>query len=604
MLDNENTSLSRISRDGKKNIVKSGDKYVVLSTEDNSIINTDTSLTPLVASGSWRRVTKDERENYVSFVPKSARKDFDPVISDQEAEQILEEETAEDNEEADSIPDVEVGEEDAELSENPEVYDFNENFDFFATPYDADQTNEYVTGVYALDPDTQELFWWEDGEFQHVNENDIDPYLPEHWILVDNETAQFIADWQDHRTDEEPCCSVFGNDPDEHGLFESSESEIDWEFIDDLSAVVADASGYSPVERSRNATKQRRGPGGRFARTPGKTDNSEPANSDTRAPEIKKTYLPAKRDIVLLPNPLNFIVDFIDGASPSSGPAIGGGVAVTAAGPADGPLPEIGKDAQEMTREDTAPSPDAVYFAIVHKDDNKAVQDLIAVTKSEKGSPQAWKRINGDWAIAPEVLADLQSVTPPPVVELDEETAQLVLTGIDEYESNKKPEEGAEEQQPIQASSFQEAVRKGYSLYDGTFLIKNQNDLFTAVRLAPENASLELKQHIVKRARALNRMDVVPSDWRTVSLVSETPLFNTYGEVITAAGGKRGGNAETLRQYWSSGKGAAKIGWGTEGDLTRCHRKLSKYMPGRSWGYCQNLHMRKYGKSNYKKDNG
>lgn len=62
--------------------------------------------------------------------------------------------------------------------------------------------------------------------------------------------------------------------------------------------------------------------------------------------------------------------------------------------------------------------------------------------------------------------------------------------------------------------------------------------------------------------------------------------------IITAAGGldRNRGNAEQLREYWTHGKGAAKIRWGTPGDWTRCVRNLSKYMGVRSKGYCQLRH--------------
>ena len=54
------------------------------------------------------------------------------------------------------------------------------------------------------------------------------------------------------------------------------------------------------------------------------------------------------------------------------------------------------------------------------------------------------------------------------------------------------------------------------------------------------------------------------------------------------------GNAETLRQYWLYGQGAAKIRWGTDGDWTRCVRHLSKYMTDAE-GYCSTLHHRALG---------
>ena len=63
-------------------------------------------------------------------------------------------------------------------------------------------------------------------------------------------------------------------------------------------------------------------------------------------------------------------------------------------------------------------------------------------------------------------------------------------------------------------------------------------------------------------------------------------------EPLLAAGGfdRNRGNAEELRQYWTRGKGALKIRWGTPGDWTRCVRHLSKYMGPRAKGYCQLRH--------------
>lgn len=55
------------------------------------------------------------------------------------------------------------------------------------------------------------------------------------------------------------------------------------------------------------------------------------------------------------------------------------------------------------------------------------------------------------------------------------------------------------------------------------------------------------------------------------------------------------GNAETLREYWTTGKGGLKIRWGTPGDFTRCVKQVDKYMPGRAKGYCANLHKRMNG---------
>ncbi len=56
----------------------------------------------------------------------------------------------------------------------------------------------------------------------------------------------------------------------------------------------------------------------------------------------------------------------------------------------------------------------------------------------------------------------------------------------------------------------------------------------------------------------------------------------------------RTGNAERLRRYWTSGKGAASIRWGTSGDFRRCVRKTRKYMANPQ-GYCAKLHKRATG---------
>jgi hypothetical protein len=73
-----------------------------------------------------------------------------------------------------------------------------------------------------------------------------------------------------------------------------------------------------------------------------------------------------------------------------------------------------------------------------------------------------------------------------------------------------------------------------------------------------------------------------------------TVMWGASGNIMmmTAAGGpdKNRGNAETLRRYWTVGKGALKIRWNTPGDWTRCYRHLKKYMGPRAKGYCSLRH--------------
>jgi hypothetical protein len=56
----------------------------------------------------------------------------------------------------------------------------------------------------------------------------------------------------------------------------------------------------------------------------------------------------------------------------------------------------------------------------------------------------------------------------------------------------------------------------------------------------------------------------------------------------TFAVGEQG--AGKLMDYWSHGKGAAKIRWGTDGSFNRCVRHLAKYFPKNTKGLCANLH--------------
>ena len=55
------------------------------------------------------------------------------------------------------------------------------------------------------------------------------------------------------------------------------------------------------------------------------------------------------------------------------------------------------------------------------------------------------------------------------------------------------------------------------------------------------------------------------------------------------------GNSRTLRRYWQTGKGSAKIRWGTPGDFTRCVKQTRKYLGPGAKGYCALMHKRMTG---------
>lgn len=139
------------------------------------------------------------------------------------------------------------------------------------------------------------------------------------------------------------------------------------------------------------------------------------------------------------------------------------------------------------------------------------------------------------------------------------------------------------------------------ALPDGSYRIANESDLFRAIWAYgrwSKRKNIVAKDHIISRAIALGREDMLPEIWPGSSNSSEDEISFSLRERIAikesmiAAGGldRNRGNAARLRRYWTKGVGAAKIRWGTPGDWRRCVRYLSKHMGVRAKGYCQLRH--------------
>ena len=195
---------------------------------------------------------------------------------------------------------------------------------------------------------------------------------------------------------------------------------------------------------------------------------------------------------------------------------------------------------QELTPETSDVDP--VYMAVVSPDDVRAVFDLISLVPASTKSPlpTVYRREDGAWVRDETMMTNLKSATPPPVVPLDEELLDDVLTQVDEAQGTM--EEAAD---PEEVSVATEPDPVAASAYD---------DLTLMVLWGPN------------------------TDWME--------------QALTAAGGvdRNRGGAEKLRRYWLHGVGAAKIRWGTPGDWTRCVRNLTKYMGARARGYCALRH--------------
>lgn len=220
-------------------------------------------------------------------------------------------------------------------------------------------------------------------------------------------------------------------------------------------------------------------------------------------------------------------------------------------------------DAKSQTRnaggkftETTNPSEisdDTKYFAIVDPIDQEAVLDVVAI-QNKGGVVSVFKREGGLWTASPELQAQLQGSTPPAVSVLsDEDTLKDVLSQVDNYDL----EEGADEEALVASAIF------------------TSDDLDLYVKLGGQFTS-----YAYNRAKALNRMDLIPEDWRVQgAFVTDSTMFGEFGEVLVASGSSADStNLEKLENYWLKGKGSEKIAWGTPTALSDGYKVFSKFL--------------------------
>jgi hypothetical protein len=509
---------------------------------------------------------------------------------------------------------------DTGLEGHPKYTFDDDTFAYFAIG--SDPGSSLVNRLIAVDYESGAVYAWTPDGFALIPDLDITEVDEPQIIPIDEMTADTLAHWIDSASAEE--YDILDTDTEERNLFSLAESELDFEELDRAYTIIAAAGDgvYTPTERSQNAKTQARGAGGKFGETP---------DTKTELPEEKKPKTIKARLPVALPlvaDPAARINEWLSTAAEAP---------VVAAGevPEESGTPEHTEEDQAVEDSATGPTDEALYFAIVDDIDKTAVLEAIAIVK-QNGAPTAFIRSMGAWTPSPDTLTILQGSTPPPVVELpDPETIKTVLEQIDAHDAGVDQTEVSEEmvpqagEVPIAASGGLTApvaefkdyskdqrdkdAKRGYALPDGSFPIRDEQDLKNAVKAfgrASDDKKAEVKRHIRKRAKALNRMDLVPSDWRELSLVeigeasAAQGVYGEFGEIIVASGARKGdGNAAQLKAYWTIGKGALKIRWGTPGDLTRCHRHLSKYVgPHRAWGLAQSYHRSLFGVYNHTHD--
>lgn len=625
----------RVSRDGSSVIINDYNSYFAIDLATQETIGESDTLGPLLASGSWRRPV-DQETSFNYFipndidvqktdtpyrVPKAVKEavtaalasdiEFDPVavkhmssLAQNDAVSIdtvswiqnffsfysLEEQSrggyAGAKWASKIMGDHYIGKDNSEsldLEIEP-VLDYNEAFDddvFLYIGVGNIPGSNTINRLYCVDDESGVMYQWINGMFALIDELSAEEFDADSIIILDENSAATIAQWIDNAAGT-PEIDVLDTDPEERNLFTLAAPEIDFEDLERTFGIIADATGYTPAERSVNAKRQKRGPGGRFG-------GAQIKQGKKLSKSIKKGTIPTK----LLP--VSDVPGFINEWLAQAGETAEGVAPGSSAGPVIA---------------SSNPTGNVLYFAVVDDTDKTAVLDAIALSKTNN-EPKAWVRKEGTWEPSPETVKDLNGATPPVVVHLeDEETVKNVLSQVDAYDAELEIET---EEIPIAAG--------GFALPDGTFDIQNADDLAAAITASADisetDFEFEVKNHIRKRAHALNRFDLVPESWRVPTLAeigyaeTNTPvLFGDFGEVLTAGGIP--GIADTpgdfkaaarLKNYWTRGRGAAKIRWGTPGDLTRAHRHLSKYVgPHRAWGLAQNYHKSLFGVSNITHD--
>lgn len=206
-------------------------------------------------------------------------------------------------------------------------------------------------------------------------------------------------------------------------------------------------------------------------------------------------------------------------------------------------------------------SGDTKYFAIVDSADQEAVLDVVAI-QNKGGVVSVFKREGGLWVASPELQAQIQGATPPAVSVLsDEGVLKDVLSQVDDFDL----ENGAAEESLMASAIFSADDLKMYVQLGGQFT-----------------------DYAYNRAKALNRMDLIPEDWRLQGAYTTNPsLIGEYGEVIVASGfGADTTNLEKLENYWLKGKGSEKISWGTDFAISDGFKVFSKFLgPRRAFAF-------------------
>lgn len=199
-------------------------------------------------------------------------------------------------------------------------------------------------------------------------------------------------------------------------------------------------------------------------------------------------------------------------------------------------------------------------------------------------------------------------------VAIGPDSTDIPLTGppaTQEEEAVTEPD-NREVKRQVSTEKRKELAKRGMAMPDESYPMETIGDLSNAINAygrCPEEKRPALRKLIMRNARRLKALNMIPKDWsESKSLNPDTADDFTAGVLLGLAGlleadilelkaGPPGHTypspdpgAAKLRAYWTRGEGAAKIKWGTPGDFKRCVEHMRKFVAERAEGLCNIYH--------------
>ena len=90
----------------------------------------------------------------------------------------------------------------------------------------------------------------------------------------------------------------------------------------------------------------------------------------------------------------------------------------------------------------------------------------------------------------------------------------------------------------VPKKSREQAAEKGEALPDGSYPIRNENDLKNAIKAygrAKESDKSKVRKHVMKRARSLGKADMIPTDWKNAASAAITASVMSMRDRVEAA---------------------------------------------------------------------